>query len=84
MLLTILLVGAFQLTNITYSFNLLKSFPDDMSSRQGFELLEENYPAGMLAPVTIILESEQEIEMDDTFLNNSEKTTQTAVGYGKH
>lgn len=73
MLLTILLVGAFQLTNITYSFNLLKSFPDDMSSRQGFELLEENYPAGMLAPVTIILESEQEIEMDDTFLNNSEK-----------
>ncbi|MDQ0268198.1 MMPL family transporter [Cytobacillus purgationiresistens] len=56
-LLIVFLIGAFNFSTINYSFNLLKSFPEDISSRQGFELLEENYPAGQLAPVTILLAS---------------------------
>ncbi|WP_102272620.1 MMPL family transporter [Cytobacillus massiliigabonensis] len=55
----VLLIGVFNFTSIQYSFNLLKSFPEDMPSRQGFELLEENYPAGQLAPVTILIKSDK-------------------------
>src|SRR5699024_3322275 len=43
-------------------------FPEDISSRAGFELLEENYPAGELAPVTVVLESNDKIEVDKNFL----------------
>src|SRR5699024_8787594 len=58
-ILIVLLIGAFNVTSMNFSFNLLKSFPDDMSSRTGFELLEENYPPGQLAPVTVILRSDE-------------------------
>ncbi|MFE8698342.1 MMPL family transporter [Cytobacillus sp. FJAT-53684] len=68
-LLIILLIGVFNFTSIQYSFNLLKSFPEDMPSRQGFELLEENYPAGQLAPVTVLIQSEEEFPMDAAFFN---------------
>lgn len=67
-LLIILLIGAFNFTSMKYSFNLLKSFPEDISSRQGFELLEEHYPAGKLAPVNVILQSDKEISVDQNFL----------------
>src|SRR5690625_3178081 len=68
--LIILLIGAFNVTSMKFSFNLLKSFPDDMSSRVGFELLEENYPPGQLAPVNVILRSDESIETEETFLQN--------------
>ncbi|MBS4210338.1 MMPL family transporter [Bacillus sp. FJAT-50079] len=67
-LLLVLLIGTFNFSTMKYSFNLLKSFPEDISSRQGFELLENHYPAGQLAPVTVILQSDEEIEMNDLFL----------------
>src|SRR5699024_9360522 len=66
-LIIIFAIGAFNFTTINFSFNLLKSFPDDMSSRVGFELLEENYPVGELAPSNIIFESKDRIEVNDQF-----------------
>ncbi|TCJ03141.1 MMPL family transporter [Cytobacillus praedii] len=63
-LLIVLLIGLFNFTSIQYSFNLLKSFPEDMPSRQGFELLEENYPAGQLAPVTVLIKSDNEFSVN--------------------
>lgn len=65
-----LLIGVFNVTSMKFSFNLLKSFPEDISSRVGFELLEENYPAGQLAPVDIVLKSDKAIEIDETFKGN--------------
>ncbi|WP_257391592.1 MMPL family transporter [Halalkalibacter krulwichiae] len=53
-----LLVNALNLTNAQYSFNIIQSFPEDMKSRIGFEQLEEAFPAGELAPVTILIEKE--------------------------
>ncbi|MDQ6419472.1 MMPL family transporter [Paenibacillus sp. LHD-117] len=50
---------------IGFSFNLLKSFPEDMSSRAGFERLEESFSEGLLAPVTVVLESETKMEITD-------------------
>ena len=69
-LLITLLAGAFNTTSIQYSFNIMKSFPDELSSRQGFELLEKHYPAGQLAPVTVILTSDEHIALDEKFLTN--------------
>ena len=69
-LLVVLLIGAFNVLGMNFSFNLMKSFPEDLSSRQGFELLEEHYPAGELAPVTIILRSDEEIVPNETFLKS--------------
>lgn len=65
LLLIVLLVGIFNVPSMKFSFNLLKSFPEDMPSRQGFELLEDNYPAGQLAPATIILKSSKEIKVNE-------------------
>ncbi|MFO1446374.1 MMPL family transporter [Bacillus sp. Bva_UNVM-123] len=75
-LLVILLIGIFNFTSIQYSFNLLKSFPEDMPSRQGFELLEEHYPAGQLAPVTILIEANKKFELDEDFFNKINKLTE--------
>lgn len=51
--------------NITYSFNLTKSFPDDIQSRQGYEILEQNFSPGELAPTTLIVESDGELRKEE-------------------
>lgn len=63
-----LLIGALNIIPINFSFNLLKSFPEDISSRVGFEILEENYPPGELAPVDVIVKTNDSIEIDNDFL----------------
>ncbi|MFD2169025.1 MMPL family transporter [Tumebacillus lipolyticus] len=68
--LMLLLVGASLFTtDIKYSFNLLQSFPEDSSSRIGFETLERQFPKGSLAPVTAVVESTQEIQPDQRLYN---------------
>ncbi|WP_240374859.1 MMPL family transporter [Bacillus piscicola] len=67
-LLLFLIIGMINVPSIAYSFNLMKSFPEDMSSRAGFELLEENYPPGQLAPVHVILESDSKRVIDQEAL----------------
>jgi len=64
-LLALLLVVAANLGTVSYSFNLLKSFPEELSSRQGFELLERNFPKGELAPVTVLIASDSTMVLDE-------------------
>lgn len=54
----ILITLAFASTNIKYNYDLLSSFPDDMDSVEGFTLIEENFSAGELAPVKVIVDTE--------------------------
>ena len=62
---TIIMVAfSINVANIQYSFNILKSFPEDMESREGFEILEEKYTPGSLAPTTVLISSESEIESE--------------------
>lgn len=68
-LLIMLILASLNVGSMKYSFNLMKSFPKDISSRQGFEILEENFPPGQLAPVTVILKSDKEIVLDQSFLD---------------
>lgn len=56
-----LLISAGNLFNLQYEFNTMKSFPEDMPSRQGFEILEEKFEKGDLAPTTIIFEGDEAI-----------------------
>lgn len=65
--LTLLAVGAFLLLSATnllslqYEFDTMKSFPEDMPSRIGYEILAEKFESGELAPTTALLEAEEPI-----------------------
>ncbi|WP_050616317.1 MMPL family transporter [Bacillus testis] len=58
----ILVVFSLNTFNIKYSFNLLKSFPSDMESREGFEILEDKYSPGSLAPTTVLITSDEQLD----------------------
>ncbi|WP_107943388.1 MMPL family transporter [Metasolibacillus fluoroglycofenilyticus] len=53
-----LLALAFTSTKIQYNYDLLSSFPEDIQSREGFALIEDNFSAGELAPVQIIIDTQ--------------------------
>ena len=56
-----ILIGlAFTSTQVKYNYDLLSSFPEDMSSREGFKLIEENFTPGELAPVQVLVETDGE------------------------
>ncbi|GIN63182.1 membrane protein [Robertmurraya siralis] len=53
----ILLISASNMFNLKYEFDTMKSFPDDMPSRQGYEILEDKFEKGELAPTAVLFES---------------------------
>lgn len=63
-ILVMLVVFALNMLNIEYSFNLIKSFPEDMQSRQGYELLEEEFSGGQLAPAKVLVATENGDKLD--------------------
>lgn len=63
-ILILLVVLSLNVRSIPFSFNLLESFPEDLSSRQGFEIIEKSYPKGELAPITVLIKSNQKIELN--------------------
>lgn len=60
----VMLVISLNVTTNEYSFNLIKSFPEDMESRVGFELLEENFAPGELAMTTLIVETDEALDVE--------------------
>ncbi|MFA8439927.1 MMPL family transporter [Pueribacillus sp. YX66] len=60
-----LLISASNMTNIEYEFDLIKSFPEDMPSRVGYEILEEKFEKGDLAPTTVLFESKDTLSDED-------------------
>jgi len=79
-LLVILLTGVVNLTTMKFNFNLMNSFPEDISSRKGFEILADHYPPGQLAPVDVILQSDQEIELNEDFIQNMNDLNEKIAG----
>lgn len=55
---SILIILAVNATNIKYNYDLISSFPEDMPSREGFTIIEENFTAGELAPVQLLVDAE--------------------------
>lgn len=57
---TFVLLGglAAGVTKIHFTFDLLSSFPKDMASREGFQLISDNFSPGELAPVKVIVDTD--------------------------
>lgn len=81
-LLLLLVAGSLNIGSMKYSFNLLKSFPDHVSSRVGFELLEQRFPPGQLAPVSVILKTDSEIGFDSAFAGKLTALTESIKKHG--
>ncbi|PFK32153.1 MMPL domain-containing protein [Bacillus cereus] len=60
-----LLLSASNIMNTQYEFNTLKSFPKDMPSRVGYEILEEKFEPGDLAPTTVLVEADKELSENE-------------------
>jgi RND superfamily putative drug exporter len=56
-----LAASAANLANLQYEFDTMKSFPKDMPSRVGYELLREKFEKGDLAPTTVIYEASEPV-----------------------
>ena len=69
---TFLLLSASNIFTMTYEFDTMKSFPDDMPSIEGYEILETKFEKGDLAPTTVLFESkdpltpEQQKQVEET------------------
>ena len=61
----LLLLGAWNVTNMEESFDLIESFPEDLSSRVGYEHLGNSFSQGSLAPGTLLFTSDNELGMDE-------------------
>ncbi|MFS0820632.1 MMPL family transporter [Bacillus sp. 1P02SD] len=60
-----LLISAANMFNLTYEFDTMKSFPEDMPSRQGYELIEEKFAKGDLAPSTVLYEGKEALTKEE-------------------
>lgn len=50
-------IGTWHATTTVYSYDLLESFPKELSSREGFKKLGEAFSEGEIAPTTILIKS---------------------------
>ncbi|MEX2414883.1 MAG: MMPL family transporter [Paenibacillaceae bacterium] len=57
LVLLILIISSLNLFNLKYEFDTVKSFPEDMPSREGYEIVETRFDKGDLAPTTVVMES---------------------------
>lgn len=56
-----LIASAINMVNIKYEFDMIKSFPFDMPSRIGYEILEDKFEKGDLAQTTVLFESKEAV-----------------------
>lgn len=61
----LLIVGAWNVTTMEESYDLIESFPEDLSSRVGYERLGESFSEGSLAPGTLLFVSNEEVDMEE-------------------
>ncbi|QTD40285.1 MMPL family transporter [Sporosarcina sp. Te-1] len=60
----LLIVGAWNITNMKESYDLIASFPEDLSSRVGYERLGNAFSEGSLAPGSLLVVSEKELDLE--------------------
>lgn len=90
--LVFLIVTAANIFNLDYEFNSVKSFPEDLPSRVGFEIVEEKFNKGDLAQTTVLvagneLTNEHLQEISTSFLEEEQIGSARPSGLtedGKH
>ena len=74
-----LLLSASNIFNMEYEFDTMKSFPEDMPSRQGYEILENSFAKGELAPTTVLFEATEAISDEQKEALKQELSNQPLV-----
>ncbi|MER1986439.1 MAG: MMPL family transporter [Solibacillus sp.] len=54
----LMLVTSLNVFNLNFEFDTVKSFPEDLPSRVGYEIVEEKFDKGELAPTSLLIESD--------------------------
>lgn len=62
--LIVLVVTALNVWNLKFEYDMVKSFPSDMPSRVGYEMVEARYDKGELAPTTVLLVSDSAVAQE--------------------
>ncbi|MFD0674431.1 MMPL family transporter [Cohnella sp. GCM10027633] len=60
----IMLATALNIFSLNYEFDTVKSFPKDLPSREGYEIVEARYDKGELAPTSILVTSNETLAED--------------------
>lgn len=70
-----LVICAGNMLNLKFEFDTMKSFPKDMESRMGYEVIEDKFEKGDLAPTTVVFEGTEPLtaEQLDTLKNKLEE-----------
>jgi RND superfamily putative drug exporter len=61
-----LIVTALNVFSLRFEFNMVESFPKDLPSRVGYEIVESKFDKGELAPTTVLVVSDNAIQADAT------------------
>lgn len=75
----IMLVTALNVFNVNFEFDTVKSFPKDLPSREGYEIVEAQYDKGELAPTSILVTSDQTISKEQIEALSSKMRNQEGV-----
>ncbi|MUV36623.1 putative membrane protein [Lentibacillus sp. JNUCC-1] len=81
----VLIFGAFAavIPKMQFTYGLLDSFPENMPSREGFEIIQEHYPPGEAAPVNVIVNTKgKDVPLAEAFsdMNHIEKVSDPHIG----
>lgn len=60
----LMVITALNMFNLKFEFDTVKSFPEDLPSREGYEIVESNFDKGELAPTSILVESNSNLSDD--------------------
>ena len=55
----LMVITSLNVFNLNYEFDTVKSFPEDLPSRVGYEIVESNFDKGELAPSTVLVEADE-------------------------
>lgn len=61
----LMIVTSLNVFNLDFEFDTVKSFPKDLPSREGYEIVESEYDKGELAPTSILVESDEALTEED-------------------
>lgn len=75
----ILLITSFNVFNLNFEFDTVKSFPKDLPSRVGYEIVEEKFDKGELAPTSLLLESDRTLTKQQIFALQDQLAMQEGV-----
>jgi len=64
-ILVFLVVSALNVFNLEFEFDQVKNFPEDMPSRVGYEIVEDKFNKGELAPSTLLIDSREALMEND-------------------